>query len=240
MTTHTLTSPVAGPQAASPTTFGPIHHPIHNSSSSAEPCTSAARTPLAMFLNPFSIFNSGAYGGGDCSKSDCNGITMNGGSLTMTGVEVRNNQVSCARFPHLQPRFELHIVCRAEVFGCRMRVSALCRCPCSLIGRVLRHTHSPAAHRAQNFSERHCRYRNHRAACQWLHDHVLLRVPEQNCDSVGPAESGCKQPVQVKQFASSRCSARGKLSTIRHELQCFIHRTLMELHMPVGRCNNKP
>ena len=46
-----------------------------------------------MFFNPFAIFNSGAYGGGDCAKSDCNGITMNGGSLTMTGVEVRNNQV---------------------------------------------------------------------------------------------------------------------------------------------------
>jgi hypothetical protein len=27
---------------------------------------------------------------------------LNGGSLTMTGVEVRNNQVSVARFSHLQ------------------------------------------------------------------------------------------------------------------------------------------
>jgi hypothetical protein len=45
-------------------------------------------------LTPFSIFNSGTYGGGNCQKSDCNGITMNGGSLTMTSVEVRNNQVS--------------------------------------------------------------------------------------------------------------------------------------------------
>ena len=40
------------------------------------------------------IFNAGAYGGGDCANSDCNGITMNGGSLTMTGVAVRNNQAS--------------------------------------------------------------------------------------------------------------------------------------------------
>jgi hypothetical protein len=44
-------------------------------------------------IEPLSIFNSGAYGGGDCAKSDCNGITMNGGSLSMTGVVVRNNQV---------------------------------------------------------------------------------------------------------------------------------------------------
>jgi hypothetical protein len=52
--------------------------------------------PLAN-IEPFSIFNSGAYGGADCAKSDCNGITLNGGSLTMTGVEVRNNQVRTHR-----------------------------------------------------------------------------------------------------------------------------------------------
>ena len=46
------------------------------------------------------IFNAGAYGGGDCANSDCNGITMNGGSLTMTGVAVRNNQASLNLNPH--------------------------------------------------------------------------------------------------------------------------------------------
>ena len=58
--------------------------------------TQARTRPEALAtqpIEPLFIFNSGAYGGGDCSKSDCNGITMNGGSLSMTGVVVRNNQV---------------------------------------------------------------------------------------------------------------------------------------------------
>ena len=51
--------------------------------------TSPSSNPQ-LVITGGTIFNAGTYGG-NCT-SECNGITMNGGTLTMTGVEVRNNQ----------------------------------------------------------------------------------------------------------------------------------------------------
>jgi hypothetical protein len=38
------------------------------------------------------IFNAGATAGGDCANSQCNGITVNGGTFVLSGVAIRNNQ----------------------------------------------------------------------------------------------------------------------------------------------------
>ena len=113
------------------------------------------------------IFNAGAYGGGDCAKSDCNGVTLNGGSLTMTGVSVRNNQVRCF-----------------ESLSKFLWLTALT--PLNL-----------EAHRPQNIPKRSFRYRHCCASDQRFHDHLVLRVPEQNVHSIGPAEPSRQQPVQV-------------------------------------------
>jgi len=135
---------------------------------------------------------------------------MNGGSLTMTGVEVRNNQVR----PCLLAGAFAAASRKSRSSGpwylgaeCWRQLSAGAIGPRSFMGSASRHNHTLAAHRAQNFSKRCRRHRNHRAARQRLHDHVLFRVPEQNCDTVRPSESGCKQPVQIKQLTAQRTAA---------------------------------
>jgi len=37
------------------------------------------------------IFNGGAIGG-DCNNGECNGITVNSGRFSLSGVEIRNNK----------------------------------------------------------------------------------------------------------------------------------------------------
>ncbi len=53
------------------------------------------------------------------------------------------------------------------------------------------------AHRPQNIPKRSFRYRHCCASDQRFHDHLVLRVPEQNVHSIGPAEPSRQQPVQV-------------------------------------------
>ena len=44
-----------------------------------------------LVISGGTIYNAGAEGG-DCAHDQCNGITVNGGSFVLSGVEVRNNK----------------------------------------------------------------------------------------------------------------------------------------------------
>lgn len=57
--------------------------------------TAPGSNPLIVIAGG-TIFNAGAEGG-DCSSNECNGMTINGGSFSLSGTAVRNNQGECRR-----------------------------------------------------------------------------------------------------------------------------------------------